>query len=258
MSTISNSPSAIHHFLLGGLGDGAIGFDGMGPIDYKESELEVVVLRVISRLMDLEEARVLPGAQKPKIVLRRGVKEFDLAYDYRRNVLLISEVIFLEFGKILYPSLSKIDLVVCHFGSRVRNYYFANLKNYFCWREAIDWRNSTFKRVDTMRFDINRTDVERGGVPIDHEVSYDATCQKFDDADAYIEELKRLVLHKLIPERLALRVDPQSEIINLSSGETIMKRRIVSFLRNRVRPKSKVPGMCFSHPLIPVHFERAK
>ena len=257
MSIINRIEGTHHHFLLGDLGDGTIGFDGMGPIDYEASDVEVVVLRVISRLMDLEEARIVPNIEKPRVVLRRGVKEFDLAYDYRRNVFLISSSMFSEFSEFLDSSLTNVIAVDCHFGSKVRNYYFANLKSYFCWKEAIIWQNSTFMRVDRMKFDINRTEVERGEVSIDHEVSYDAFGLTFDNADMYFDELKQLMLQRFIPERLALKVCPPREIINLSSGQTLVGRNIVEALRNRSRPKLRVPGMCFSNPVIPVYFEYA-
>lgn len=238
-------------FYVGIAGEFAAGFDGMGAIDMERSDIVRTVTKWMREQPFLEEITLEAGHTAPNIYMRRAVREFDLLYDYRFNTLAVSQDFFEKFRRNIEPSLRGIKPVSCHFGTRTRPYMFGNLSCHRCLSDKVDWKNSTFKIADHSKFDINRTKIGRGEFPFEHEITYCAEGLILSDMSAYYSA--RRVTQTVIPERLTLEMGP-CEIISLGVGQTLFSVDLVNALRDRKRAKTKISGMAFSHPKIPVTF----
>lgn len=236
-------------------GKGIIGHDGMGAIDFKVSEADVVLLGPMSPIADLEEMRPRQAEGPPRIVMRRGVKEFDFLYDNMRNALIVSQRCFAELSHLIGPSLRCAVPVQCQFGTRSLPYVFGNLRLYNCWRDCIVWSGSTFKLIDGWTFNEYMNAVEYGGAPVEREPTYEAENVRFQDADDYLAAMRRDVPGRWdIPQTLTLKVDQSPAILNLAPNQTLVSLPLVRALQEMKRPQSRVLGMAFSYPLIPVQF----
>lgn len=246
---------AAQDYLLTRPGPGIIGYDGMGAIDLKTSEAEVVVLGPMSPIADLEELRPSPTEGPARIVMRRGVREFDLLYNSSLNALIVSQRCYAEIGALIAPSLREATPVQCVFGSRSLPYVFGNLRLYNCWRTCIDWSGSTFKLIDGWTFIEYKNAVDYGGAPVEREPPYEAENVSFRDGDDFMASLMRDVPARWhLPQTLTLKADGVPTMVNLAPNETLVARPLVEALQQMRRPKSKVLGMSFSYPLVPVRF----
>ena len=88
-------------------GDGVIGFDGCGAIDFTRSDLKLTLVESGPRIADRHEATLALTGDQRDIVTRRAVKEFDFFYDYEFNTLLVSPL----YLRISRPQSSHLPLV---------------------------------------------------------------------------------------------------------------------------------------------------
>jgi len=232
-------------------GDGVIGFDGCGAIDFKASALVMERIQHGPRLADRYRAILLPGRDPCNIVMRRAVREFDFFYDYVYDTLIVSPKVLDDHRDWIEPSTLGMQAVTVHFGSRERPYFFGNLKHSNSLRKCC-WQVSGFAIADRADFHINQTEIGRHEVPLDHEINYCATNQIFSDESDYWRRLPSLHAH--VAERLGFSF-PHADIINLGVGDTLISRRLFEALWSRPRPKSRVLGMTGSRPLVSVAFE---
>lgn len=236
-------------------GKGIIGHDGMGAVGLKASEADVVVPGQRSPIAELEEMRPRQTEDPPRIVMRRGVKEFDFLYDNIRKALIVSQRCFAELGSLIGPSLRGDTPVQCQFGSRSLPYVFGNLRLYNCWRDCILWSGSTFKLIDGWTFIEYMNAVEYGGAPVEREPAYESENVRFQDADDYMASLRRDVPTRWhIPDTLTLQADQSPAILNLAPNQTLVFLPLVRALQEMKRPQSRVLGMALSYPLTPVQF----
>ena len=237
-------------FYVCDLGDGVIGFDGMGAIDFDHSDLQKQIVEIGPTIPTRYEARITDGPDPRRIAMRRAVRMFDLYYDYRFNVLMVAPDVRRDFEVCIDQSVCSLESVVCSFGKKSASYSFGRLKNYSCESYCI-WERSCFAMVDSSRFMINQTRIGRGEVPLDSEVSYDARGLKFPDYSRF--RTGAPVLNRLVPERLAFSF-PQQDILNFGIGMTLISQRLFESLWSRPRPKSRVLGLTGSRPLVRVDF----
>ena len=250
MSTTSKTVLKPETFYLTREGEGAIGFDGCRAIDFPNSDLILTVVESGPRIAERQEASLQLEREIHKITMRRAVKEFDFFYNYKFNTLIVAPDVASDYGSWIASSVGTLNSVVCHFGSRRRQYFFGNLKHANCQRNWI-WQKSRFATAPSSDFDINQTLIGRGEVPLDHEVAYTAANQSFADLNEYYES--KPSLYRRIPQRLAFTFGP-CDIINLGVGVTLISTRLFAALWKRKRPKSRVLGMTGSHPLVKVEF----
>jgi hypothetical protein len=242
------------NFYLARAGDGVIGFDGCGALDYDRSDLTRSVIESGRRLATRMVAKLDPSKAEAKITMRRAVRLFDFFYDYQFNTLMVSPDAYADHRLPIDTSVQSLSLVTCHFGQRSAPYYFGNLKNENCLKECV-WSKSSFATVYTSHFDINQTEIGRHEVPLDHEVPYVARDQVFEDMQEYWRTTPSL--HKHLPLKLAFAF-PYQAILNVGVGRTLISAALFEALWNRKRPKSRVLGMTGSRPLVEVTFGETK
>ncbi len=253
MSKTSDAAVASEKFYVCHLGDGAIGYDGCGAVDFENSDLDRVVVASGPKIATRYAAR-LPERLEPKeIRMRRAVRPFDFYYDYKFNSLLVSSEIRSSYQAWIDPSAISLEIATCHFGKRLASYYFGNLKHAHSLDDCI-WSKSYFATVYASDFDINRTRIGRHEVPPDHEVAYKARNQRFEGLADYYRSTPSLHMH--VPEKLAFAF-PFQDILNIGIGETLISQRLFEALWSRPRPKSRVLGITGSRPLVEVEFGAA-
>jgi hypothetical protein len=233
-------------------GDGVIGFDGCGAIDFSASTLVRELVESGPRIADRHQAILAPSATEYHIVMRRAVREFDFFYDYKFDTLLVSPSVLNDYRSWIAPSTSGMKPVTVHFGSRSRPYFFGNLKHSNSLKHC-RWECSIFATAEYSEFHINQTRIGRREVPLDHEVDYIARGQVFSDMADYYKRTPSL--HRHVAERLMFQF-PSVDIINLGIGDTLISTRLFEALWSRPRPKSRVLGMTGSRPLVSVEFEQ--
>jgi len=248
---ITESARRAGEFYVSRIGPGAIGFDGMGAIDFTKSDLKKMIVASGPRIAERQEAYIANTGNDCRIFMRRAVREFDLCHDYRLNSLIVSSQVLSDYAGWIQPSARSLTAVSCHFGAKERPYYFGNLKHSDVLDQCI-WQKSRFSTVDTSDFDINQTRIARGEVPLEHEVRYSAVNQEFAGESEYLARKPSLHIH--VPERLAFSF-AYCDILNIGIGMTLISARLFEALWNRKRPKSRVLGMTGSRPLVHVEFE---
>jgi hypothetical protein len=251
MSRTNDAASATQRFYICELGDGAIGYDGCGAIDFEHSDLLKVIVASGPKMATRYAAYLAETGETKSITMRRAVRPFEFYYDYRFNSLLVSTEVRSSYQAWIDLSAVKLESVVCHFGKKSADYYFGNLKHAHCLADCI-WSKSSFATVYTSDFDINRTRIGRWVVPLDHEVSYTARGQIFTDIGDHRRSQPSLHMH--VPERLAFAF-PFQDILNIGIGKTLISERLFEALWSRHRPKSRVLGITGSRPLVEVEFE---
>jgi hypothetical protein len=251
-SATSEGTAADRTHYHAGAGDGVIGFDGCGAIDFTASSLTKELIETGPRVADRFRATLSANGAEPEIVMRRAVREFDFFYDYEFDTLIVSPKVLDDYRSWIEPSTRGLQPVTIRFGARSRPYFFGNLKHSNILK-ACRWEKSVFVTADTSRYHINQTRIGRHEVPLDHEVAYVARGQVFSDMSDYYK--KRPSLHRHVAERLGFSF-PQAGIINLGIGDTLISTRLFHALWSRPRPKSRVLGMTGSKPLVNVEFEQ--
>lgn len=237
-------------FYIVNAGDGTIGYDGCGAIDFDRSDLNRVVVESGPRVAMRMVAELNMSKFTPEVAMRRAVRPFDLFYDYEFNTLLVSPEVYNDHREAIDTSVQSISPVTCHFGQKSMPYCFGNLKNANSLKDC-DWEKSSFATVYTSQFDINRTEIGRGEVPLDHEVPYAAKDQIFDSMEQYHRSIPSL--HKHVPLKLAFTF-PYQAVLNIGIGQTLISASLFEALWNRKRPKSRVLGITGSRPLVEVEF----
>jgi hypothetical protein len=246
----SDSASTSQDFYICRDGDGVIGFDGLGAIDFDHSDLKKVIREGSSALANPYAVRLMDKPGRREIVMRRAVRLFDLYYDYRFNILLVAPDTQRDFENCINQSVDSLDSVTCRFGKRAASYHFGNLRNYSCISRCV-WKKSCFAMVDSSDFLINQTRIGRGQVPLESEVPYVAQGLTFVDAVSF--RAGAPVLKSLVPERLAFPF-PHQDILNVGIGMTLISQRLFESLWTKLRPKSRVLGLIGSRPLVHVDF----
>jgi hypothetical protein len=234
-------------------GDGVIGFDGCGAIDFAASLLTKELIETGPRVADRYRASLSASLAERTIVMRRAVREFDFFYDCEFDTLIVSPAVLDDYRRWIEPSTMGMEPATIYFGSRSRPYFFGNLK-YSNILKSCRWDSSIFATVDRAKFDINQTEIGRHEVPLDHEVNYVARGQVFGDMSDYRKKMPSL--HRHVAERLGFNF-PYLDIINLGIGDTLISDRLFEVLWSRPRPKSRVLGMTGSRPLVHVAFGQA-
>lgn len=251
MSPTYDSMSGLPKFYICHLGDGAIGYDGCGAVDYGHSDLQRVVVASGPRMATRYVAHLTESERMKRIAMRRAVRPFDFYYDDEFNSLLVSPEIRNNYQEWIDPSAVDLENVVCHFGKKTASYYFGNLKHAHCLEDCI-WTKSFFATVYRSDFDINRTRIGRLEVPLDHEISYTTRSQTFKNIGEYRRSTPSLHMH--VPERLAFAF-PFQDILNIGIGKTLISQRLFEALWRRTRPKSRVLGITGSRPLVEIEFD---
>lgn len=251
MPTTSDQDKGNWLFYHARAGDGVIGFDGCGAIDFEASALTKELIETGPRVADRYRATLSASSAERTIVMRRAVREFDFFYDYKYDTLIVSPSVLDDYRSWIEPSTMGMEPVTIHFGSRSRPYFFGNLK-YSNILKSCRWGSSIFATVDTTKFHINQTEIGRHEVPLDHEVKYVAQGQVFADISDYRKRMPSL--HRHVAEGLGFDF-PSLDIINLGIGDTLISARLFEALWSRPRPKSRVLGMTGSRPLVNVDFE---
>ncbi len=229
-------------------GQGVIGYDGMGAIDYDRSDLDS--RRFVSNLGSPDsQARIRQGVASPQIHMRRAVKEFDLLYTDHDNALLIRPEFFADIGQWIESSITEPQPVFCHFGTRSRPYLFANLIHHFAKRQQF-WSACTFRKSPVMGG--KRKDIDLGLLPYDTPIPIMESDLVFaNNSEMGITPTTR---HYFLPQRLALPF-PRVEMFNYGVAQTFLSRDLYEKIRNHPRPKSRVCGIVGAQPFAEVAFD---
>jgi hypothetical protein len=246
MLQTNDSPVTFLHWRAG---SGTIGFDGMGAIDFSQTDFEYVARAGMESAPEFSMPTLQKGGSHD-IVLRRGVKPFDLAIDRRRLAVLVRPEISEISGNLISHSTNGLTEVTCHFGKRNYPYLFGNVAVH----DAINkvcWSDSLFHIADGSSFLINQTRIEEGSVPPDNEVTYIEENVRFEsERGAY----KRSGFpERFIPVQLSLHCRA-SDIINLDLTHTLISQRLYDLIQAQIRPKYRVSGVNASRPLTTVQF----
>jgi hypothetical protein len=86
----------VDRFYIAGEGDGVIGYDGCGALDFDRSDLSRIVVESGERVATRMVAKLHSDAAKSNIVMRRAVRLFDFFYDYQFNTLIVSPDVYAE------------------------------------------------------------------------------------------------------------------------------------------------------------------
>lgn len=241
-----SGPQKLLHFRNGA---GTIGFDGMGAIDYGASTVDRIPRRFMERIPEFTRTVLTPDSD-PTIVLRRGVKIFDLLLNQADVALLVRPEIAALAGDMIARSTTGLTEVTCHFGKRIRPYLFGSLVV----NDAIhlvDWPSSRFHIANSSNFTINQTKIDEGCVPPDHEIDYveeNVTIASRRDVFSVAG-----VFESAVPVRVSLFCDPV-DIIHFGVSHTLISQRLYDLIRAQDRPKYRVSGVNASWPLTDVTF----
>lgn len=221
----------------------------MGAIDFEKSPLNQVPRK------DAEGNAFFTTAElnfdnDPIIVMRRGVRLFDLTIEGAHNTLMVTpEIAEISNGRI-HNSTNGLTPVTCQFGKRRRPYLFGNLSVHDadCF---VDWDNSLFNIADPSLFEINKSRIEDGKVPLEHEIEYHAENVRFGNvAEA---RAASSVSRKIIPSRLSIYCKPV-DIIHFTATQALISKCLYDLVMGQERPKYRVPGIVASRPLVQVEF----